>query len=762
MVKKDYPIQVIQVRNSDHKPPPDTMSIDQKVFGEVTSALRESLSAQSNSLLDYFEQHFNQWPDIPIVAKVTLKEEALAKSHRPVALFSPTTCPIIGTLDFGEILVSATRDGLARLSRRILTTESKKPVANISAIEKIEPFKSKDRLRGFGQDDFSRCADENITLKLRSFSHGNIQTDTKIKEALISLADQFGIELEEIHYGKRQTFLKMSATNDNANKAFSSFIGLQALSPMPNYSLNDLKLQTTSVGKIDESLCPPPLKEQEYPVVGVIDSGVCKKSTYLSPWIVAREHYVPEHLQDNSHGTMVAGLIVNGRALNQNDIRFPDAQAKIVDIAVFENGKELKEDDLVAIIEEVVEKYHSDVKVWNLSLGSSEPTLHNEFSDFACFLDEMHDVYQCLFVVASGNHAHLQSWPPTIDDGGLARVSSPGDSVRSLTVGSIANKSNPNSLSKTEEPSPFSRRGPGPNYIPKPEITQYGGNCSVTQNYAQTGILSVGPNNAHFESVGTSFATPLASAQAAVLWKMLESSETPCVPERVKALMVHSALVRSHLVTSDTINYYGFGQPGDVIDTLYCDPNAITMMFETDLRHGGHEFERWPFPIPDCLITEEGKFKGEVLMTLVYSPIIDRDYASEYCRTNVDAALGSYKKGDDGKYKFDSLIPVAPKDINQLYEKFRIENGFKWSPVKAYHKKFPRGTMVDTWRLKMKVARRAEKSNPGYPQRATLLLTLRSEDTSYPVYNDTMIKMNQAGWLMYDIDQHLRVKIDSE
>ena len=226
--------------------------------------------------------------------------------------------------------------------------------------------------------------------------------------------------------------------------------------------------------------------------------------------------------------------------------------------------------------------------------------------------------------------------------------------------------------------------------------------------------------------------------------------------------MIHSALVRSHSITSDTLNYYGFGQPGDVIDALYCDPNAITLMFESDLRHGGHEFERWPFPIPDCLINDDGKFKGEVLMTLVYSPIVDKEYASEYCRTNVDAAMGKYKKADDGKYSFESLIPVAPKDINQLYEKSRIENGFKWSPVKAYHKIFPIGTMVDTWRLKMKVTRRAEESNPGYPQRATLLLTLRSQDPDSQVYNETIVKMDQAGWLAHDIDQHLRVKVNSK
>lgn len=56
---------------------------------------------------------------IPVVAQITLRKEALAKSHRPSLLFTSETCPIIGTKGFGELLVSVDSTGLNRLRSEI-------------------------------------------------------------------------------------------------------------------------------------------------------------------------------------------------------------------------------------------------------------------------------------------------------------------------------------------------------------------------------------------------------------------------------------------------------------------------------------------------------------------------------------------------------------------------------------------------------------------------------------------------------------------
>lgn len=759
MEKQSNPIQVVQVRNTDHK----KLSYDgfggPTVFGDgATEEIRGLLAEQTEFSIDYFAKDFESWPKMAGIVKVTLREEALAKSHRPLNLFSSKTCPIIGTLGFGELLISASKSGLEKLHNYLLNGRSQKVIANISAVEKIEPYSQVDRLQGLSASYISALISQGETIKLKLFDHHDVEKNKIVLQALSKFAKEYDIQLKELNYGSSYGLMAATTKNQDVAKKLTSFIGIRSVTPIPRFKVTDVEMQTSSIGYANEQLFPPPQQEKNYPVVGIIDSGVCPESTLISPWVVARESYVPLGLEDHTHGTMVAGLIVNSRSLNHQDKRFPEAQSKIVDVNVFPKGSSTSEDDLVAIIEEVVIKY-PEVKVWNLSLGGADPVHDTDFSDLAHFLDEMHDKHNCLFIVAAGNQSDKKQWPTSTSDPFVNRISSPGDSIRALTVGSLAHKATPLALCNEEQVSPFSRIGPGPSCIPKPEITHYGGNVTASGAYAQIGILSLGPNNMLCESVGTSFATPIVSSIAANLQHFFSEGDEDEVPtERIKALMIHSALLGHSMVSSDSINYYGFGRPGDIVDHLYCDPNCMTMIFETDLRHGGFEFERFPFPIPDCLNTSDGKFKGEILMTLVYSPELDKNFSSEYCRINVDVGMGSYNQDKDGVRRFNSMVPAAPKDLKGHFEKSRVDHGFKWSPVKAYHKISSRGINVGDWRLKLSVLRRAEMELPSVPQRATLVLSLRGLDPMQPVYNETIQKMNQMGWSINDIDQHVRIR----
>ncbi|WP_108653110.1 S8 family anti-phage peptidase IteS [Dongshaea marina] len=758
MDKRNNPIQVVQVNDNDHRKM-NRGGGASTVFGDgATNSVRAVLAEQTTETLKYFSASFKSLPAVAGVAKVTLRKEALAKSHRPLQLFNNKTCPIVGTLDFGELLVSATSDGLDKLKAKILDGKSQKIISNISAIEKIEPYSELDRLNGIESEYIEKVAVGGDKIKLKLFDHQDLKKNNLLKQALKEFADEYNIQLKDLKYGKAKGLMSATLSDRSALAGLAKFIGLRSISPIPKFKISDLNLQASPIGLVDEQLLPSPKNGEEYPVVGVIDSGVCPSSTLLEPWILARENFVPPGQEDYTHGTMVAGLIINSKSLNYQDERFPETQAMIVDVNVFPKDGGTSEDDLVAIIEEVVPKY-PQVRVWNLSLGSPSPVHVTDFSDFARFLDEMHDEHGCLFVVSSGNQNDLSYWPTRSSDPYVNRVSSPGDSVRALTVGSVSHKTSPLALGGVDDLSPFSRIGPGPSYIPKPEIIHYGGNATANGNFAQIGILSIGPNNTLCENIGTSFSAPIGSSIAGNLFHFLSEGEEVYVPtERVKALMIHSALMSSNGVSKEDLRCFGFGKPGDVIDSLYCDPNCMTMLFETDVRYGGFEFERFPFPIPDCLNTSEGKYKGEVFMTLVYSPVTDPNYASEYCRTNVEVGMGSYNKDGEGNYKFASKIPPAPKDISEMYEKSRVENGFKWSPVKAYHRACKQGIAVGDWRLKLGVMLRAEMGIPDVPQRATLILSLRGLDPEQPVYNETIQKMNQMGWITHDIDQHVRLR----
>ncbi|MGN8009444.1 S8 family anti-phage peptidase IteS [Acinetobacter sp. 22301] len=763
MTKRENPILMVTPTTRDHRPPVRVTPGPPKVFGNgACKSRREELAEQTDQILDFFQSEFKRWPDLPAVAKITLKEEAIAKSHRPTALFSQSTCPIIGTMGFGEILVSATPQGLKSLKNKILTTEAKKPTANISTIEKIEPFTERERLNYYDWNQLNKKINNSL-IKLSIFDHQDFEENEKLKKALFELAKEHNIPIEELHYGSIKNLYVARVENDSVRDVLGNFIGLRSVLPMPYYQTLDTINPMVVLSNADISVFPAPDATKDYPVVGVIDSGVCPNNTLLSPWVVARESYVPSGLEDYNHGTMVAGLIVNSKALNHNDHRFPSSQAKIVDVNVFPRSSVgISEDDLISAIAEVIPKY-PEVKIWNLSLGASNPVGETDFSDLACFLDEMHDKYQCLFIIAAGNQSDNSCWPTMDNIASLAknRLSSPADSVRGLTVGSLAHKDTPLTLVRNEDVSPFSRIGPGPCFIPKPEITHYGGNNCINGNFTQTGVISLGPNNTLCENIGTSFATPIVSSLAAEIYHFLSYNKSEKVtPEMVKALLIHSALIsNTKKVSATNLHYYGFGRPQNITDTLYCESNSITLFFNVDVRHGGFEFEKVPFPMASCLLTSDGKFKGEILMTLVYSPLTDKSFASEYCRTNVDVGMGSYDFNEEkGKNEFHSLVPATPDDINERYEVSQIEHGFKWSPVKAYYKRFPRGTGVETWRLKMKVMRRAEEDMPQTAQNAILVLTIRSLDPELPVYNEMIQEFRSMGWVTQPIDNHLRLR----
>lgn len=75
------------------------------------------------------------------------------------------------------------------------------------------------------------------------------------------------------------------------------------------------------------------------------------------------------------------------------------------------------------------------------------------------------------FVISSGNHKVWQtadSLGEVLDDD--TRISAPADSMLGITVGAIAGKEHPLSLSGVNEISPYSRRGPGFAGFTKPDL----------------------------------------------------------------------------------------------------------------------------------------------------------------------------------------------------------------------------------------------------------------------------------------------------
>jgi hypothetical protein len=522
---------------------------------------------------------------------------------------------------------------------------------------------------------------------------------------------------------------------------FAQFAVLPATAYRPSQSFPDI---------------PPPEDGVDYPVVGLIDTGISPDAKGLLPWVLERDSsHTPPEDQDNVHGTFIGGLFANARGLNDADTRFPDVKAKILDVAAIPKPETpLYENDLIEIMQATLAEHGDKASVWNLSVNGSTECGDAFFSHFAMALDAMQKRYGVIIVVSVGNTSTMYPWP---DNGMRERILPPADSMLALTVGSVAHKGNDQTLCRSGQPSPFTRMGSGPASIPKPELTHYGGNCDANGDHCGAGIRSIGLHGETRQDIGTSYATPLVSLIAAALHHSLQDPNRRMLS---KALVIHSAALRS--ATGDNssedigvlLPYAGFGVPSDVSEILECKPWQATMIFQPEFDPKLRIYQKAHFPIPDCLHTTDGKARFGIVMTTVYEPRLLPSYGAEYSRIEIESKLGTVS--NEGK--FQGQVPPFYGDYTKLAEGSRIQEDFKWAPVSVRYQKIHQ-IVGQEWELRISATSR-DGSNLPHPQKAFCIVTIYDLERENPnVYNQVVQAMTANAWLHQDIQVAQRIRL---
>lgn len=747
------PVKVIIPRDDDLRAH-TTGGGGRKLFGEVTEQTRSALIGQLDGVREYFSSVFADPSSPPAVAKVVLKKEALAKSHRPHGLFRPTSCPIIGGKEFGNLLVSVGPDGLNELTEKLSSGTSDAMVADISTVQQIEPYTISDVLGGIEASLLGEAVmGEGTSLKCRLFRHRSSVIDDLVKDRFLELAR--GLQLPDpvpIVYSDEMTVFRIDAATPELVTAVATFVGTQNLGVLPRYRLTEQYIRHRAFRPDD---LPAPATDNPYPIVGLLDSGTDAGCAPMQAWVEARDEIdVPPGNQKNDHGSFIACLMANGRALNHGDDAFPATQAKVLDVVVYpECG--CQEDELLQSIERALTTY-PQVRVWNLSISDPSCVCQDgTFSDFAIALDRLQRQHSVTFAICAGNFSErpFRGWPPE-DLGEDDRLFPPADSVMAVTVGALAHLDHAAAKVRAGQPAPFSRRGPGPSYIPKPEVVHVGGNCDADGDCRQIGILSIDGSQQLVEDVGTSFSTPLAAVQLAGLHSAVISGLSQNL---AKALLIQAAALNSGPVDQESFRYSGFGVPGDPVSVLTCEPWRATLIFEPRVESQRRIFAKTDFPIPACFRRSNGSVEGEVLMTLVYDPPLDPAAGAEYCQANVDVSLGTYDPDTAGVPRHCGKIPLEKGNYSLLYEQHLVKHGFKWSPVKVYRKRLVR-VRGDNWRLLLTLLHRDE-SVVSVPQNIALVVTLSDPKRTKPVYDDVVTAMNLAGWISQDLQIEERIRV---
>ncbi|SQB33621.1 S8 family peptidase [Clostridium cochlearium] len=650
----------------------------------------EEKSKQLNNSLNLIEDALQKRPPeeefIPTVIKTKINDFAKAKSHRSEVstLFKVNSKNnVIGLVGEDELLIKiANKQDLNKVRKNIISyNENAYAISCINKIEKLEP-----------EIVLEKNKPGNYKVKL--IKYHDYEVDRLVDEGFSKKCKSLNLEVSKSIYTDDLIVYNIKNVTTDSIEILENYTALLSIEPMPRYSID------LNFFNINESpIIRMPKEGTNYVTIGVLDSGISKIRS-LEPWIVGeRQTFYPESLIDPSHGTFVAGVILYGDELEDKEYTGLKG-CKIFDGNVFPdlNKESIYEDELINNIREIIKNHYKDVKIWNLSGGLTVEADDSEFSDFAKALDDIQDTYGVIICKSAGNCTNFMYGKPK------GRIVKSADSVRSVVVGSIAHEKNLESGIDTDFPSPFTRVGRGPANIIKPDLVHYGGNAGIDSagNFTMNGVKSFDLNGHVSENIGTSFSTPrITSILAGLQGEIAEEFD----PLLLKALLIHSANYGSNvtLSPSERLNQMGFGKPKRINEILYNDPNEITLIMRDTIRKGQY-IDILDFPYPDAL-KRNNFYTGQVVVTLVYDPILEASQGSEYCQSNINILFGSYdEKTERDTTKNNILNPIGRENSKNilltsnysktaikssterfgLTERMLIEYGDKFYPVKKY------------------------------------------------------------------------------
>lgn len=744
--------------------------------GDVLAFHSRELNSELSKLDDVFDNRSSDEEFIPAIVKTKIQDYARAKSHRTEVgkIFKTgSDSNIIGLIGENEVLIKVPdQNGLNRIKKNI--SDFKENAYAISCINKIEVLKPYIVVNKEDINDY----------KIKLINYNDYEINRAVKENFELKCKKLNLNVKKLEYANELIVYSLKEAKLDQLNCLENYSALFSIEPMPKYSID---VDCFNVNK--EPIIQQPQSDKNYVTVGVLDSGISRIRS-LAPWIEGdRSTNYPSALIDPTHGTFVAGVIIYGDILEDNEYTALKG-CKIFDANVFPDlSKEsIYEDELINNIREVIKNNYKKIKIWNLSGGLQDEINENEFSDFAKALDDIQDSYGVIICKSAGNCSNFMNGKPK------GKIVKSADSVRSIVVGSIAQQKNETSGIDVNYPSPFTRIGRGPSYIIKPDVVHYGGNAGIDTNgnLQINGVKSFDVNGSVVEKVGTSFSTPRITSILAGLQQEIDEDFDPLL---LKGLLIHSASYGKNvnLPPSEKLNQMGFGKPKNVRDILYNNQNEITLVLRDTLVKGQF-IEILDFPYPETLKVDD-YFNGQITVTLVYDPILDVSQGAEYCQSNIDIYFGSYdEKTQRDITKNNILNPIGKENSKNvllssnysktaiktstndfgLSERMLVEYGDKFYPVKKYavdlsemtqsnKEKFLRGNK--RWFLKIKglyrdfIEQKAVKESFELSQEFCVIITIKDPSKKCDVYNEVTRLLDANNFWHNNIKLHQDIDI---
>ena len=464
------------------------------------------------------------------------------------------------------------------------------------------------------------------------------------------------------------------------------------------------------------------------PTIGVIDT-LFDKRVYFSEWVEYHD-MVPNEIEksslDYNHGTAVSSIIVDGPRLNPwLDDGCGRFRVRHFGVAV---GKSFSSYTIIKNIKKIIAN-NRDIKVWNISLGSSYEINDNFISVEAATLDRIQFEEDVIFVVAGTNKSSKE----------VIKIGAPADSINSVVV---------NAVTKEGLSTPYTRKGPVLSFFAKPDVSYYGGSEG---DYIQV----CEPNGVHGVA-GTSYASPWIARKLSYLIDILGLQI-----EVAKALLVDSARGWEDNLDPKLLATYGHGiVPIHINDIIQSKDDEIKFLV-SDISEKWNTYN-YHFPVP----LEDDKYPYIAKATMCYFPLCDRLQGVDYTNTELNlhfGRIGNNKKIIDIKGDKQNLDIVFDEGISYLHEKEARKQFRKWDNVKYISESITKRMRAKTsyeyknWGMEIKTNNRLDPKD-GIGVRFGVVVTLK-EINGVNRIDEFTRNCILNGWNVNVIDVNNRVNI---
>lgn len=543
--------------------------------------------------------------------------------------------------------------------------------AFINSIDSVSEVKPKDRIGArFLEDGFTLIEDflddEIFWVDIELWEIGRRESRIRKLDQIEAYIDARGGNISDRYVGPSLTI----------GRAQISGAVLKLLLTVEEIALIDLPPQPDLYAEeaFDLNLGEMPIPNQlpdDAPLIGIIDSGI-NDHPYLADILVGSIG-VPEELgtaDDFGHGTRVGSVAAYGDIRAQLEMGTMNRGARLCSAKIVNSRGEFDNRRLVPTqMREAITRLNDlyGCRIFVISLGDRKlPYKGGKVGIWAATLDELARELNVVILVSSGNRyprsgnrveQGLTEYPNYLLENSN-RFFEPAGAANVLTVGSLSHGEgidnnlaphpNVRPITRQDEPSPFSRIGPGVAGSIKPDIVETGGtmiyDAAVMRLRTGDEVPSAGVLALHHSYVdrlitaasGTSYSTPKAAFSAAQILTRIPNASA----NLVRALLVGSATIpepaknRLAVLGEEAIsNICGHGKP-NLEKAAFSDDDRVVLYAEDSLQIDHFAIYRIPIPEPFKL----GNTRRTIKVTLAYDPPI-RHTRSDYTGTKMSFRL---------------------------------------------------------------------------------------------------------------------------